>query len=239
MGFGYRSVNSTEVSLAIVIPMYNEEKNLPDALNKIQELNLEATDELIFVDGGSTDKSRQLITDAGFNYITSELGRAKQLNLGTKNTISDIILYLHIDTSLSSSNISNIKKTYNHGFISGRFNIRLSNIVLRYRIISFFINARSCLTKVSTGDQGIFVSRRAYEAVGGIPDIPLMEDVAFTKLLRKYGKIACLNDVLITSSRRWEQYGVFKTVYLMWKLRFLYWLGVDPSKLAKMYKDAR
>ena len=196
-------------------------------------------EELVFVDGGSSDNTVALIESSGFVCLQSEAGRAKQMNFGTQNSVSDIILYLHLDTRLSSSNISNIKKTYNHGFISGRFNIRLSNIALRYRIISFFINVRSCLTKVSTGDQGIFVSRRAYEAVGGIPDIPLMEDVAFTKLLRKHGKVACLKDVLMTSSRRWEQHGVYKTVYLMWKLRFLYWLGVDPTKLAKMYKDAR
>jgi len=229
----------TSPSLAIIIPVFQEEKTLPDALIRLQKLKLDAQDKILFVDGGSTDNSKQLITNAGFHCITSEAGRAKQMNMGAKNTQSEIILFLHVDTSLSSSNILNIKKTYNQGFLSGRFNIKLSNNGISYRIISFFINVRSCLTQVCTGDQGIFVSRKAYEAVDGIPDIPLMEDVAFTKLLRKYGKIACLKDVLITSSRRWEKHGVLKTVYLMWKLRFLYWLGVAPERLANMYKDAR
>ncbi len=206
------------------------------ALKSLQGL---AVDELIFVDGGSQDNSVKLIQDAGFVCLQSEPGRAKQMNLGTRYTKSEIILYLHIDTSINSSNILNIKKTYSQGFLSGRFNILLSNRAITYRIISFFINVRSCLTKVSTGDQGIFVSREAYEAVGGIPDIALMEDVAFSKKLKKLGKVACLKDTLITSSRRWETCGVWRTIYLMWKLRLLFWLGVSPDTLAKMYRDAR
>lgn len=209
---------------------------MPSALKSLQEL---AVDELVFVDGGSWDNTVNLIENAGFVCLKSQAGRARQMNLGTKHTSSDIILYLHIDTSISSSNILSIKKTYSQGFLSGRFNIQLSNRALTYRIISFFINVRSCLTKVSTGDQGIFVSREAYEAVGGIPDIALMEDVAFSKKLKRLGKVACLKDTLITSSRRWETCGVWRTIYLMWKLRLLFWLGVSPDTLAKMYRDAR
>ena len=209
---------------------------MPSALKSLQEL---AVDELVFVDGGSWDNTVNLIENAGFICLKSQAGRARQMNLGTKRTSSDIILYLHIDTSINSSNILSIKKTYSQGFLSGRFNIQLSNRALTYRIISFFINVRSCLTKVSTGDQGIFVSREAYEAVGGIPDIALMEDVAFSKKLKNLGKVACLKDTLITSSRRWETCGVWRTIYLMWKLRLLFWLGVSPDTLAKMYRDAR
>ena len=209
---------------------------MPSALKSLQEL---AVDELVFVDGGSWDNTVNLIENAGFICLKSQAGRSRQMNLGTKRTSSDIILYLHIDTSINSSNILSIKKTYSQGFLSGRFNIQLSNRALTYRIISFFINVRSCLTKVSTGDQGIFVSREAYEAVGGIPDIALMEDVAFSKKLKNLGKVACLKDTLITSSRRWETCGVWRTIYLMWKLRLLFWLGVSPDTLAKMYRDAR
>jgi len=226
-------------SLAIVIPVFNEEKTLAHAIKRIQRLELEATDELVFVDGGSTDKTKRLILDAGFKCLNSELGRAKQMNKGAKNIKSNIILFLHIDTSFSSSNISNIKKTYSQGFLSGRFNICLSGCSISCRIISFFINLRSCITKVSTGDQAIFVSRQVFENIGGFPDIPLMEDVALSKKLRAIGHVACLKDTLTTSSRRWEKYGVMKTVVLMWKLRLLYWLGINPEKLARMYKDAR
>ena len=219
-----------------MIPVFNEAKILPDALKTLQGL---AVEELVFVDGGSTDITVQLIQDAGFTCLLSEAGRAKQMNFGTKNTKSNIVLYLHIDTTITSSNISNIKKTYNQGFIAGRFNVCLSGSALSYRIISFFINIRSCITKVNTGDQAIFVTRKAYDAVGGIPDIPLMEDVAFSKRLRVHGKVVCLRDTLVTSSRRWEKYGVFSTIWLMWKLRFMFWVGASPDKLAEMYRNMR
>lgn len=223
-------------SLAIVIPVFNEAMILPNALKSLQAL---AVEELIFVDGGSTDDTVQLIQDAGFTCLLSEAGRAKQMNFGTINTTSDIILYLHVDTTVSSSNILNIKKTYNQGFLSGRFDIRLSNDALIYRIISFFINTRSRLSKINTGDQGIFVRREAFEEVGGFPDIPLMEDVAITQQLKSLGKVACLKDKLMTSSRRWENNGAIRTVLLMWKIRFLYWLGIPPEKLVKIYRNAR
>ena len=226
-------------SLAIVIPVFNEEKTLAYALKRLQRLELEVTDKLVFVDGGSTDKTEHFILQAGFQCLKSEQGRAKQMNMGARNTSSDIILFLHVDTTFSSSNISNIKKTYNQGFLSGRFNIRLSGKGLTYQIISFFINFRSCLSKISTGDQAMFVSRQVFESVGGFPDLPLMEDVALSKKLRDIGHVACLKDTLTTSSRRWEKHGVVKTVLLMWKLRLLYWLGANPEMLAKMYRDAR
>lgn len=223
-------------SVAIVIPTYNEARILPQALKLLDGLSV---DELIFVDGGSTDESRVLIQTQGYTCLLSELGRAKQMNLGAKNTESDIILFLHIDTSLTSSNISNIRKAYAQGFLSGRFDVRLSNPSLTYRIISFFINLRSRVSQISTGDQAIFVRREIFEAVGGFPELPLMEDVAISKRLKRFGKVACLYDKLTTSSRRWEQRGLVRTVVLMWEIRLLYWLGVSPEKLVVMYRETR
>ncbi len=223
-------------SLAIVIPVFNEATILPAVLQSFETLSVE---ELVFVDGGSTDHTVALIRESGFVCLQSEAGRAKQMNMGAQHTSSDIILFLHIDTSISSSHISNIKKAYKQGFLSGRFDVQLSNTSIIYRIISFFINTRSRLTKISTGDQGIFVTRKAYEAVGGYPEIALMEDIVLTSALKKIGKVACLHDKLVTSSRRWENHGIINTVLLMWKLRLLFWLGVSPDKLASMYRDAR
>lgn len=226
-------------SLAIVIPVYNEAQVLPDALTALGGLSMGSSDCIVFIDGGSTDQSRALIEAGGFRCITSAPGRAKQMNTGMKNTHSDIILYLHIDTSISSCNISNIKKSYKQGYISGRFDISLSNSSVTHRIISFFINMRSRMTKIATGDQGMFVRRDILSKIGGFRDIPLMEDIELSSRLRRLGKVACLRDKLVTSSRRWEDHGIFRTVYLMWKLRFLYWLGVSPQKLTKMYRAPR
>ncbi|MDX8388650.1 MAG: TIGR04283 family arsenosugar biosynthesis glycosyltransferase [Ghiorsea sp.] len=226
-------------SLAVIIPVFNEAKALPDALTKLNRLSMNSADSIIFVDGGSTDQSREIIQRQGYTCLQSAPGRAKQMNFGTKNSRGDIVLYLHVDTSISSSNISSIKKTYIEGFLSGRFNIRLSNSHITYCIISFFINLRSRMTKISTGDQGIFVRRDIFNKIGGFPEITLMEDIAISHLLKKEGKVSCLKNKLETSSRRWEQHGLVKTVMLMWKLRLLYWLGVSPNKLANMYRNPR
>lgn len=220
-------------SLAIVIPVYNEAKILAKTLKMLDKLTVE---EIIFVDGGSTDSSKTLISKAGHTCLQSGLGRGQQMNFGTKSSQSDIILYLHVDTSISSSNISNIKKSYNHGFISGRFDVTFTNKSLSYSIISFFINLRSRVSNISTGDQAIFVRRDVMEQLGGYPEIALMEDVALSKRLKRLGRMISLRDKIITSSRRWEENGPVKTVLLMWKIRFLYWAGVSPDKLAKLYR---
>ena len=200
---------------------------------------MDSPDSIIFVDGGSTDQSRALIHEHGFECLQCNPSRAKQMNLGTKNSTSDIILYLHIDTYITSSNISSIKKTYTEGYSSGRFDISFTNKCLSYCIISFFINARSRISKICTGDQAMFIRRDLFERIGGYPDIPLMEDIAISKVLKKYGKVACLKDKVLTSNRRWAKNGVIHTILLMWKIRFLYWLGIKPEKLAYMYRNTR
>jgi len=222
-----------EISAVVIVPVYNEAKVIPKALTALSWL---PKNQLIFVDGGSTDGSPLLITERGYPCVQSEAGRALQMNYGAKITSSDILVFLHIDTSFTSSNFLNIKKAYKQGYLSGRFDIRLSNDTLTYRIISFFINMRSRLTKISTGDQIIFVRRDTFDSIGGYKDIPLMEDVELSSQLRRLGPVALLNDRVETSSRRWEENGVFRTVILMWKLRLLFWLGTDVNKLAKMYR---
>ena len=220
-------------SLAIVIPVFNEVKALPYALKMLHDLSV---DEIIFVDGGSNDKSRELIKANGYQCLTSLAGRAKQMNLGANNIKSDIILFLHVDTEFHSSHVSIIKKSYTEGFSSGRFDITFTDNSLTYRIISFFINMRSRLTKLSTGDQAMFMRREVFEQQGGFKDIPLMEDIEISKRLRTVGNVICLREKVVTSNRRWKNFGILKTIILMWKLRLLFWLGISPAKLAQIYK---
>ena len=227
----------TDLSIALVVPVFNETQLLPEKLTSLKALN---ADELVFVDGGSTDNTQQLLEKAGVSWLEGHRGRAAQMNAGTGQCKSDILLFVHIDTELDESNISAIRLALKQqNLVGGRFDIRLSGHRPAYRMISWFINTRSRLTKISTGDQALFVRRDVFEQMGGFADLPLMEDIEFSKRLKREGGIACLRETVTTSSRRWQQHGIVRTILLMWKLRLFYWLGTPADKLAIMYRDAR
>jgi len=224
-------------SLAIVVPVFNEGQALRQSLQSFMDLS---ADELVFVDGGSNDDTLAVLSQANALCLTSELGRAAQMNAGSEVVSSDIIVFIHADTVISKSDLLAMKKALSQlDVVGGRFDVRLSGTHPAFRLIEWMINQRSRLTKISTGDQCQFVRRDVFEAMGGFAAMPLLEDVGFSKRLKKLGRIACLRNKVITSSRRWEQHGVLSTVWLMWKIRLLYWLGVSPEKLAQMYRDAR
>jgi rSAM/selenodomain-associated transferase 2 len=235
VGFPYPL--KTEISIAAIVPVFNEAQQLPEKLTNLKALN---TDELIFIDGGSTDGTQQLLEESGVIWLRSARGRASQMNLGAKKCNSDILLFIHIDTELNGSNLSAMKSAMlQPDRVGGRFDVRLSGSHPAYRIIAWLINIRSRWSKISTGDQTMFVRREVFERMGGFADLPLMEDIEFSKRLKRQGNIACLRQTVTTSSRRWQQHGVIRTVLLMWKLRFLYWLGTPVEKLALLYKDTR
>lgn len=215
------------------MPLLNEADCLPGTIQRLADLKV---DELVFVDGGSSDGSGDLLRQAGVSFFISEPGRAKQMNLGAAKIQSDILLFLHIDTDINSSDLSAVKEAMqDKNTVAGRFNVRLSGNRLAFRVIEFFINWRSRLSKISSGDQAMFVRREVFERLGGFPDQALMEDIGLSKRLKKQGKITCLRRKVVTSSRRWEQHGIMRTVLLMWKLRFLYWLGIPADRLAAQY----
>jgi len=225
------------LSIAVVVPVLNEAGELVRRLPQLLSLN---ADELMIVDGGSTDKSLQLLQRAGVEVISGKPGRAAQMNAGASESKSDIILFLHIDTDCASSNLLAIKSDMQDAAaVGGRFDVHLSGHHPMFRIIGFFINLRSRLTRISSGDQAMFVRRDVFERMGGFSDIPLMEDIEFSRRLKRQGKIICLRQKVITSSRRWEKHGIGRTILLMWKLRLLHWLGLPAEKLAEMYRQAR
>ncbi|MBN4082194.1 TIGR04283 family arsenosugar biosynthesis glycosyltransferase [Mariprofundus ferrooxydans] len=226
----------------MVIPVLNEEQSLRQYIAKFKALAKDC--HIMFCDGGSDDETCALLQNHGLSYCHSPRGRALQMNTGAsackKTTKSDIIVFIHADTHISSCDIELVKKAMqDKAVVGGRFDVRLSGEGFAFRVIEFMINIRSRLTRISTGDQCQFVRRSVFEKMGGFPEQALMEDVAFSKRLKRYGKIACLKNKVVTSSRRWEKYGIVKTVLLMWKLRFLYWLGTSPETLAEMYRNAR
>ncbi|MDQ6969040.1 MAG: TIGR04283 family arsenosugar biosynthesis glycosyltransferase [Mariprofundus sp.] len=224
-------------SLAIVVPVFNERPTLRD---RLQDFIALGADELVIVDGGSSDGTAALLSESGVQWLTSDLGRAAQMNAGSKAVSSDILVFIHIDTIISEGDLLLIKSSLvDSSLVGGRFDVQLSGGHWAFRVIEWMINVRSRLTKINTGDQVQFVRRHVFESMGGFAAMPLLEDVEFSKRLKREGRVACLPQQVMTSSRRWEKHGIASTVWLMWKIRWLYWLGVAPEKLATLYRDAR
>ncbi len=158
------------------------------------------------------------------------------MNAGAAAATGDILLFLHADTRLPVDATKVIVSALREdGCNWGRFNVRLSGGHWLFRVIEKLMNLRSCLTGIATGDQGIFVSKRVFQSIGGYADIPLMEDVDISRRLGRLGRPACPRTPVVTSSRRWETHGILHTVFLMWWLRLAYAFGVDPKRLARMY----
>ena len=219
--------------ISIIIPVLNEEQNVKALLQQLQ-IYRQQGNEVIVVDGGSDDETVSISKPLADKVITSDAGRAKQMNKGVAESTNEVLWFLHADTSIPE----NVIETVQESLIKndwGRFNIRLSGSHFLFRIIEKMINIRSCLSGVATGDQGIFVKRKTFDSTGGYSEIPLMEDVALSYKLKAISQPVSVKETLTTSSRRWEKNGIIKTILLMWYLRFLYWIGVTPDKLAKLY----
>jgi rSAM/selenodomain-associated transferase 2 len=222
------------VKLSIIIPVLNEEENLSTTLNKLRSFR-QSGHEIIVADGGSTDRSLEIAHEMADTVLVSKAGRALQMNNGAAVASGDVFLFLHADTVLPQ-NAEQVMSSFCRGEFWGRFDVRLSSGRIIFRLIEYLINIRSRLTSIATGDQAIFIERKLFDDVGGFPEIPLMEDIALSRLLKSKSRAVCLREKVITSSRRWEQKGVISTILLMWRLRLYYYLGVSPEKLSQLYR---
>ncbi|RRJ85021.1 TIGR04283 family arsenosugar biosynthesis glycosyltransferase [Aestuariirhabdus litorea] len=220
--------------ISVIIPALNEALSIAASLNALQPLRARGH-EVILVDGGSHDETPSLAEDLVDRLLYAESGRAKQMMAGAAAAEGDLLLFLHADTRLPDAADRLLGEACEKGDW-GRFDLRLSGGHWLFPIIAWFINKRSRLTGIATGDQAIFVRPSLFWSAGGFADIPLMEDIEISRRLKKRGAPVCINTPLVTSSRRWESRGVFRTVALMWKLRFLYFLGVSPEILADQYR---
>lgn len=221
----------------IIIPILNEAKYLPVLLNRLKKLS---TEDMLFVDGGSTDRSCDILKEAGVSFCTSEMGRATQMNTGAAIVKADILIFLHADTWLENRHLKAIDVAMQQEEnIAGRFDICLSGSHRFLRVIEKMINIRSRMSRISTGDQVMFVRKTVFDAIGGFPDLALMEDIALSRLLKKKGRVACLRETVMTSSRRWEKKGILRTVCLMWWLRLLFLFGVSAERLQQYYVHQR
>ncbi len=222
------------IKVSIIIPVFNEEMNLPVVLEKLQPFR-DKGHEVIVVDGGSVDNSLMLAHNGSDSVIVSKSGRALQMNNGAALATGKILLFLHCDTFLPDNALELIARHYQKENYWGRFDVRLSSNKFVFRLIEGLMNFRSRLTFIVTGDQAIFIERTFFNRLAGFPEIALMEDIAISQLLRKQASPTCLKQKVITSSRRWENNGVVTTVLLMWKLRLLYFFCVSPDKLSQKY----
>lgn len=237
------TVSMTTVS--IIIPILNEADNLTRLFEYLCQLN-PAPQQVILVDGGSNDNSfalaQYLIKDLrvvqqsaiDWQVLASSAGRALQMNRGAALATGDVLLFLHADTQLPNQAIAEITLAVMRAEW-GRFDVRLDSNKLLLKLIGSMINLRSQLTGIATGDQAIFIKRKVFEQLSGYPNQALMEDVEISKRLKAIGKPACLDSKVVTSARRWQQHGTWRTILLMWRLRFDYWRGVSVDSIRRRY----
>lgn len=226
------------MKLSVIIPTLNEEMTLQRTLSALQRWRGDL--ELIVVDGGSTDRTRDIAAPLVDVVHISAPGRARQMNAGADLATGDALLFLHADTLLPPGFLPLIRQALaDETHLWGRFDLSFEPRNRRLDLVAWLVNRRSRLTRVCTGDQAIFVHAQVFRDFGGFHDMPLMEDIEFSRRLRYLTPPACLDARVVTSSRRWMANGVVRTIVLMWWLRLLYWLGVSPDRLARIYYPHR
>jgi rSAM/selenodomain-associated transferase 2 len=222
-------------TLSIIMPVLDEGEGIAVALDALADLRVLGT-EVIVVDGGSRDATVQRARLRADHVISSARGRAVQMNAGATKASGDVLLFLHADTRLPpAADHVVLDGLARSGRAWGRFDIRIAGDHPFLAVVGWLMSVRSRLTGIATGDQAIFVRRDAFQAVGGFEQIPLMEDIALSKRLKRISRPHCVAERVVTSGRRWERDGVLATILLMWRLRLAYFLGADPNELARRY----
>jgi rSAM/selenodomain-associated transferase 2 len=218
--------------ISIVVPALNEAQGIEACLAALAPLRARGH-EVIVADGGSADGTARLAAPLADRVIRAPRGRAAQMNAGAAAAAGEALLFLHADSFLPpEADALVLEALATRAW--GRFDVAIDSDDPRLAVIAYFMNRRSRLTGIATGDQAIFVRRADF---AGFPAIALMEDVAFSRAMKRVSPPACLAARVRTSARRWESKGVARTVLLMWRLRFAYWRGADPDELARRYAD--
>lgn len=222
-------------TLSIIMPVLDEAAGIVDALTALAPLRARGA-EVIVVDGGSRDETLRLAAVHCDRAFTALRGRAAQMNAGAAMARGDVLLFLHADTQLPERADELVQEALqSSGRAWGRFDVTIAGRHWLLPVVAQFMTWRSRLSGICTGDQALFVTREAFTAVSGFPDIALMEDIAISAALKHVSRPACISARVTTSGRRWETRGVMRTILLMWRLRLAYVLGAKPDTLARRY----
>jgi rSAM/selenodomain-associated transferase 2 len=222
--------------ISVIVPTLNEQDHLPATLRGV---TLAPGDELIVVDGGSTDQTVAIAQQFTSQVLRSRRGRAVQMNWGARHAQGDILLFLHADTRLPAGGLEAVRRALRDGAVGGAFRLAIMPPTPALRLVAWGTNLRAHFGQLPYGDQALFMPRQVFEAVGGYDDIPFMEDVRMVQALRKCGRLMILPQVVHTSGRRWQRDGVFYTTVRNTVLITLYFWGVPPEKLQRWYRARR
>ncbi|TAN52273.1 MAG: glycosyltransferase [Methylococcaceae bacterium] len=222
--------------LSIILPTLNEAAAIGDTLQSLQAMRGRGV-QVIVADGGSSDGTLLLAIPWADRVLSVSSGRARQMNAAAAMALGEVLLFLHADTRLPEQADGLVLDGLGAGDrLWGRFDVRIAGRSWLLRVVAFCMNRRSRWTGIATGDQALFVRRETFQALGGFPDQPLMEDIELSQRLCRLGPPLCLRARVVTSGRRWETRGVWRTIWLMWRLRWLYWRGVSVDRLAEEYR---
>lgn len=221
--------------LSIIVPVLDEAAAIADHLAALAPL-AERGAEIVVADGGSRDGTVEEARRGGARVIAAPRGRARQMNAGAAASTGGLLLFLHADTRLPDGADRLVAEALRGGRqVWGRFDVCITGASPLLGMVAALMNGRSRLTGIATGDQAIWVTRAAFDAVGGYADLPLMEDIDLSRRLKRLSPPACLRAKVATSGRRWERHGLLRTILTMWRLRLAFFLGADPKRLARAY----
>ncbi len=223
------------MKLSVIVPALDEAAGIAATLEALAPLRASGH-EVIVADGGSTDQTATIAARFADRVIAAPRGRARQMNAGAALAAGDALIFLHADTRLPPDAAQLVVEALERRDW-GRFDVRIEGRSPWLTVVAFFMNWRSRLTGIATGDQAMFVRRKVFAAAGGFAEIPLMEDVELSARLKRISAPACIASRAATSGRRWERRGILRTVLLMWRLRLAYFLGARPEDLARRYAN--
>lgn len=227
--------------ISVVIPVYNEELTVLSCIEAVLSGLGDSLLEVLVVDSASKDSTGKLVEGCAAEceqvryLISPESGRSAQLNYGAKQAEGNVFLFVHADTLIGLGIEKDLRLFFEQKKVWGFCPVRFDSLKAQFRMLAFMINLRSRLTQISTGDQSQFITRQAFFLIDGYPSQPLMEDVEFSKALKRESKPFISKACCKTASRKWESEGFWRTVLLMWRLRYRYWRGANAAEIHRVY----